>query len=131
MTAAERATCPAGLRLLKGANPEACPMYQTHAHSFHHGRPMDWADAVCGFTARGLIAMANVIENGVSRTVAAVAIVVIAAAICGVSWMAVESFVGVSNLQTSVQDLNRRVDDGFSNLNRRLDERGNNGRSGP
>lgn len=99
---------------------ERLPMPATRYYS--NARRPQWADLICDPTSGALRAMAQTVENGVNRTVAAVAILVIAGAIASVSWMAVQSYVAVSSLQTSVHDMGEQMREGFSDINKRLDD---------
>lgn len=75
-------------------------------------RPVSWSEAL----AEGLRGMANHIEqNGVSKVVSAVAIIVIATVIIGAG------SAGVVATYTNAR-LEERVTSGFCHLNQRLDE---------
>jgi hypothetical protein len=131
MTIAERATCPAGLRLIKGAERE-CPMYHARIEAFRH-EPRDWAELICDATSGALRAVAQTIDNGFNKTVTAIAVVVIAAVIIGVGGMAVDAFVSMNTLQGTVSDMKTQLTDinqQLRDLNQRLDRGGNGGRTG-
>ena len=109
-------------------------MHAVHSGYIHHRA--HWADLVIWPVAGALRTMANIIENGTNRTIAAISVIVLAALLVGAGGMVVAAYVTSSNLAVKVDDMNRRMDDGFANVNRRLDDlqrdRGNNGgRSGP
>lgn len=87
-------------------------MYDETFHRIKFDRPVSWSEAL----AQGLRGMAQQIEqNGMSKFITAVAVIVIATVIIGAG------SAGVVATYTNAR-LEQRVSSGFCHLNQRLDE---------
>lgn len=99
------------------------PMYKS-ATIYQTTRKYSWVDYVCDTISRAAKTVGQVIDNGngVSRVIVAVFVVVAAAIIVAAGGLAWSSSVAISGLSQQVNDLSRKVDDGFGDVRRRLDE---------
>lgn len=100
---------------------ERKPMYASY-----YRRPPTWADYVVDPLIWGLKAVSQRIDDGVSKVVVAVSIVVISAVILGVGGMAVKAYFGMDDIQRHIQS----IDEHMKSIDQRLGA-GNGHSAGP
>lgn len=99
------------------------PMYKS-ATIYQTTRKYSWVDYVCDTISRAAKTVGQVIDNGnaVSRTIVAIFVIVASAIIVSAGGLAWTSSVAISGLMQKVDDLSHKVDDGFTDVRRHLDE---------